>query len=123
MSVLGPHKSNSFIVNGLNSARAFVTDFVTFLDRISSCRQGAAEGQFGDLRIGSLLFADDEVLLASLVYDLQLLLDRFTAECEAARKIISTSKFEAIVLSWKKGGVPSSDQEGDPAPRGGVLVC
>ena len=35
--------------------------------------------------VGSLLFADDVVLLAPSVRDLQLSLDRFAAECEAAR--------------------------------------
>ena len=54
------------------------------------------------LRVGSLLFADDVVWLASTVCDLQLLLDRFPAECEAFGMRISTSKSEAMVLSQKK---------------------
>ena len=45
-----------------------------------------------------MLFADDVVLLATLVRDLQLLLDRFAAECEVAGMKISTSKSEAMVL-------------------------
>ncbi|TWW64209.1 hypothetical protein D4764_03G0012170 [Takifugu flavidus] len=57
---------------------------------------------FGDLRIGSLLFADDVVLLASSARDLQLSLDRFAAACEAAGMKISTSKSEAMVLNRKK---------------------
>ncbi|KAK0146713.1 Retrovirus-related Pol polyprotein from type-1 retrotransposable element R2 [Merluccius polli] len=57
---------------------------------------GAAEGvRFGDLRIGSLLFADDVVLLASSDRDLQLSLDRFAAECKAAGMRITTSKSES----------------------------
>ncbi|TWW53743.1 hypothetical protein D4764_0109230 [Takifugu flavidus] len=52
--------------------------------------------------IGSLLFADDVVLLASSARDLQLSLDRFTAACEAAGMKISTSKSEAMVLNRKK---------------------
>ncbi|TWW73526.1 hypothetical protein D4764_15G0009200 [Takifugu flavidus] len=52
--------------------------------------------------IGSLLFADDVVLLTPSARDLQQSLDRFAAECEAAGMRISTSKSEAMVLSWKK---------------------
>ncbi|TWW54336.1 hypothetical protein D4764_06G0008300 [Takifugu flavidus] len=52
--------------------------------------------------IGSLLFADDVVLLASSAHDLQLSLDRFAAACEAAGMKISTSKSEAMVLNRKK---------------------
>ncbi|TWW79207.1 hypothetical protein D4764_10G0002370 [Takifugu flavidus] len=54
------------------------------------------------LSIGSLLFADDVVLLASSARDLQLSLDRFAAACEAAGMRISTSKSEAMVLDRKK---------------------
>ncbi|XP_054875833.1 interleukin-15 isoform X2 [Poeciliopsis prolifica] len=47
---------------------------------------GAAKGiegiRFGGLRIASLLFADDVVLLAPSGRDLQLSLERFAAECE-----------------------------------------
>ncbi|TWW73603.1 hypothetical protein D4764_15G0009970 [Takifugu flavidus] len=53
-------------------------------------------------RIGSLLFADDVVLLASSARDLQLSLDRFAAACEAAGMKISTSKSETMVLNRKK---------------------
>ncbi|TWW77636.1 R2 Retrovirus-related Pol polyprotein from type I retrotransposable element [Takifugu flavidus] len=53
-------------------------------------------------RIGSLLFADDVVLLASSACDLQLSLDRFAAAYEAAGMKISTSKSEAMVLNRKK---------------------
>ncbi|TWW73378.1 hypothetical protein D4764_15G0007720 [Takifugu flavidus] len=45
--------------------------FVTFMDRISRCSHGVEGVRFGDLRIGSLLFADDVVLLASSARDLQ----------------------------------------------------
>ncbi|TWW57364.1 hypothetical protein D4764_07G0000830 [Takifugu flavidus] len=51
---------------------------------------------------GSLLFADDVVLLASSACDLQRSLDRFAAACEAAGIKISTSKSEAMVLNRKK---------------------
>ncbi|TWW75469.1 hypothetical protein D4764_13G0001310 [Takifugu flavidus] len=53
-------------------------------------------------QIGSLLFADDVVLLVSLARDLQLSLDRFAAACEAAGMKISTSKSKAMVLNRKK---------------------
>ena len=55
---------------------------------------------FGDLRIGSLLFADDAVLLASSVRDLQFSLHQFVAE--TARMRINTSESQALVLSQKK---------------------
>ncbi|KAK0146539.1 hypothetical protein N1851_014145 [Merluccius polli] len=53
-------------------------------------------------RIGSLLFADDVVLLAPSDRDLQLSLDRFAAECKAAGMRISTSKSESMVLNWTR---------------------
>ena len=76
--------------------------FITFMDRISRCSQGVEGIRFGGLRIASLLFADDVVLLASSGRDLQLSLDRFAAECEAAGMGISASKSEAMVLSQKR---------------------
>ena len=56
---------------------------------------------FGGLRIASLLFADDEVLMAPSACDHQHSLDRFAAECEVAGMRISTSKSEAMVFSRK----------------------
>ncbi|KAK0139279.1 LINE-1 reverse transcriptase [Merluccius polli] len=76
--------------------------FIIFMDRISRHSQGVEGVRFGDLRIGSLLFADDVVLLASSDRDLRLSLDRFAAECEAAGMSISTSKSEAMVLNRKR---------------------
>ena len=58
------------------------------------------------LRIPSLLFADDVVLLVSMNSDLQLALGRFVAECEAAGVRISTSKFEAMLLRRKRVDYP-----------------
>ncbi|TWW67374.1 hypothetical protein D4764_02G0004150 [Takifugu flavidus] len=52
-------------------------------------------GSHDPVGIGSLLFADDVVLLASSARDLQLSLDRFAAACEVAGMKISTSKSEA----------------------------
>ncbi|TWW73385.1 R2 Retrovirus-related Pol polyprotein from type I retrotransposable element [Takifugu flavidus] len=74
---------------------------LSLMDRISRCH-GVEGVRFGDLRIGSLLFADDVVLLASSARDLQRSLDRFAAACEAAGMKISTSKSEAMVLNRKK---------------------
>ncbi|TWW53923.1 hypothetical protein D4764_0157230 [Takifugu flavidus] len=71
-------------------------------DRCQSLVRIAGRIWFGDLRIASLLFADDVVLLASSARDLQLSLDRFAAACEAAGMRISTSKSEAMVLDRKK---------------------
>nr|XP_054597215.1 uncharacterized protein LOC129163481 [Nothobranchius furzeri] len=76
--------------------------FITFMDRISRCSYGVECVEFGGRRISSLLFADDVVLLASSSSDLQLLLGRFTAECEAAGMRISTSKSETMVLDRKR---------------------
>ncbi|KAI3367309.1 hypothetical protein L3Q82_008355 [Scortum barcoo] len=62
--------------------------------------------RFGNHRISSLLFADDVVLLASSSQDLQRVLERFAAECEAAGMRISTSKSEAMVLDRKRVACP-----------------
>uniref|UniRef100_A0AAQ4R3P6 Reverse transcriptase domain-containing protein n=1 Tax=Gasterosteus aculeatus aculeatus TaxID=481459 RepID=A0AAQ4R3P6_GASAC len=75
--------------------------FVFFMERISRRSQGGEGLQFRGLRISSLLFADDVVLMASSVCDLQLSLERFAVECEAVGMRISTSKSEAMVLSRK----------------------
>ncbi|KAI3354015.1 hypothetical protein L3Q82_018573 [Scortum barcoo] len=76
--------------------------------QISSRQSQGPEGvRFGNHRISSLLFADDVVLLASSSQDLQHVLERFAAECEAAGMRISTSKSEAMVTRPEKGGVPS----------------
>ena len=56
---------------------------------------------FDDFRIGSLLFADDVILLVPSVCDLQVSLDRF-----AGKMRISTSTSEAIGSQPEKGGVP-----------------
>uniref|UniRef100_A0A8C1ILG2 Reverse transcriptase domain-containing protein n=1 Tax=Cyprinus carpio TaxID=7962 RepID=A0A8C1ILG2_CYPCA len=76
--------------------------FIIFMDRISRRSQGPEGVRFGDHMISSLLFADDVVMLASSGQDLQRALGRFAAECEVAEMRISTSKSEAIVLSWKR---------------------
>uniref|UniRef100_A0A8C6KHS8 Reverse transcriptase domain-containing protein n=1 Tax=Nothobranchius furzeri TaxID=105023 RepID=A0A8C6KHS8_NOTFU len=76
--------------------------FVTFVDIISRHSQGVEGIRFGGLRIRSLLFADDVVLLASSERDLQLSLEWFGAECEAAGMRISSSKSETMVLIQKR---------------------
>ncbi|KAI3360388.1 hypothetical protein L3Q82_002299 [Scortum barcoo] len=58
------------------------------------------------VQISSLLFADDVVLMASSGQDLQHVLERFAAECEAAGMRISTSKSEAMVLDRKRVACP-----------------
>ncbi|KAI3356547.1 hypothetical protein L3Q82_017227 [Scortum barcoo] len=63
---------------------------------------GRRESGLGNHRISSLLFCmDDVVLMASSGQDLQHVLERFAAECEAAGMRISTSKSEAMVLDRK----------------------
>uniref|UniRef100_A0A8C6NNI1 Reverse transcriptase domain-containing protein n=1 Tax=Nothobranchius furzeri TaxID=105023 RepID=A0A8C6NNI1_NOTFU len=76
--------------------------FITFMDRISRRSQGVEGIRFGGLRIRSLLFADDVVVLASSERDLLLSLERFAAECEAAGMRISSSKSKTMVLIRKK---------------------
>ena len=100
--VLGS-KSNSFSVRvGLRQGCALSPIlFVIFMDRISRRSRGGEGIRLGELRVSSLLFADDVVLLAPSVQDLQLSLDRFDAECTAAGMKISVSKSEAMVLSRK----------------------
>ena len=73
--------------------------FVVFMDRIWRCSRGAEGVWFGNLRVTSLLFADDVVPLASSSHDLQ-----FTAECEAARMNVSSSRSEAMVLKSSPSG-------------------
>jgi len=56
--------------------------FLIFMDRISRRSRGEESVRFGDVRIASLLFAEDVVLLATSDRDLQHALGRFAAECE-----------------------------------------
>ncbi|KAI3353065.1 hypothetical protein L3Q82_019630 [Scortum barcoo] len=101
--------------------------FIIFMDRISRRSQGPEGVRFGNHRISSLLFADDVVLMASSGQDLQHVLERFAAECEAAGMRISTSKSEAMVLDRKRvacalsrriGAASSSYAVGVPDRRG-----
>ncbi|KAI3377174.1 hypothetical protein L3Q82_009086 [Scortum barcoo] len=73
---------------------------------VPSVARGRRESRFGNHRISSLLFADDVVLMASSGQDLQHVLERFAAECEAAGMRISTSKSEAMVLDRKRVACP-----------------
>ncbi|KAI3357792.1 hypothetical protein L3Q82_016183 [Scortum barcoo] len=74
--------------------------------RFLGVARGRRESWFGNHRISSLLFADDVVLMASSGQDLQHVLERFAAECEAAGMRISTSKSEAMVLDRKRVACP-----------------
>ena len=76
--------------------------FMIFMDRISRRSRGSESIRYGSLEVSSLLYADDVILLASSVQDLQRALERFAAECEAAGMRISTSKSEIMVLSRKR---------------------
>ena len=67
------------------------------MDGILRCCHGEEGAWFGNLRIASLLFVDDVVLLASSGHDLQ-----FTAECEAVGMKVSSSRSQAMDLNWKK---------------------
>jgi len=59
--------------------------FVIFMDKISRRSRCEESAWFGDLKIASLLFADDVVLLARSDRDLKHSLGRFAAECEVVR--------------------------------------
>ncbi|XP_070399338.1 uncharacterized protein [Nothobranchius furzeri] len=86
------------------------------MDRISRRSRGVECVEFGGRRISSLLFADDVVLLASSSSDLQLLLGRFAAECEAAGMRVSTSNSETMVLDRKRVACPLR-VEGEALPQ------
>lgn len=68
--------------------------FVVFLNRISTRRIW-----FWNLRVSSLFFADDMVLLVSLDHDFQHALWQFAAEHEAAGMQVSSFKSEAVVCN------------------------
>ncbi len=91
------NKSDSFTVGvGLCQGCALSPIlFMIFMDRFLRCSHRGVGLQSGVL-ISLLLFADDVVLMASSVCDLQHILDLFAAECEAAGMRISTSKSEAM---------------------------
>lgn len=67
--------------------------FIIFMDSISRHSQGVEGVWFGDIRIWSLLYAYDVVLLASSGPDRQLSLKLFASECEASEMRINTSMF------------------------------
>ena len=92
--------------------------YIIFMDRISLHSQVVERIGFGGLRIPSLLFVDDVVLLASLNGDLQLSLGTFTANAEAGGMKISTSKSEAVVLSLKMVVCPLRGGGESPSPCG-----
>ena len=73
--------------------------FIIFMDRISRRSTTPECVTVGDVRVESLLFADDLALLASSADGLQRALDRFAAECSSSGMRISTAKTEVMVLS------------------------
>ncbi|KAI3359124.1 hypothetical protein L3Q82_002670 [Scortum barcoo] len=72
--------------------------------------------------LGIRIAGNDVVLLASSSQDLQHVLERFAAECEAAGMRISTSKSEAMVLDRKRVVCPLRVRWRGPASSGGVQV-
>ncbi|KAI3377375.1 hypothetical protein L3Q82_008564 [Scortum barcoo] len=68
--------------------------------------RGRRESGLGTTGFHLCFFADDVVLMASSGQDLQHVLERFAAECEAAGMRISTSKSEAMVLDRKRVACP-----------------
>ncbi|KAI3377234.1 hypothetical protein L3Q82_009145 [Scortum barcoo] len=70
------------------------------------CWQGCSVSVRPEQELGSCIAGNDVVLLASSSQDLQRVLERFAAECEAAGMRISTSKSEAMVLDRKRVACP-----------------
>ncbi|KAI3373194.1 hypothetical protein L3Q82_006510 [Scortum barcoo] len=87
------------------------------MDRISRCSQGPEGVWFGNHRISSLLFADDVVLLASSGQDLQHVLGRFAAECEAARDENQQPPSRRTWFSTGKGWLALSGLGGEVLPQ------
>ena len=73
--------------------------FIIFMDRISRRSATPECAEVGDVRVESLLFADDLAQLASTAEGLQRALSQFAAECSASGMRISTEKTEVMVLS------------------------
>ena len=61
---------------------------------------------WGSLRVSSLLFAGDVVLLDPSHECLQHTLERFATKCKAVGMRISTSMSESVVLSQKRMACP-----------------
>ncbi|KAI3361882.1 hypothetical protein L3Q82_002204 [Scortum barcoo] len=68
--------------------------------------QGPEGVRFGNHRISSLLFADDVVLMASSGQDLQHVLERFAAECEAGWDENQHLQIRGHGSRPEKGGCP-----------------
>lgn len=90
--------------------------FVIFIDKISRRSEVVKGFHLRGLRVSSLLFTDEVVLLALAGDGLQLTLEWFTARCEAVGMRINTSTSEAMVL----GRVPTPGQGRILAPSGRV---
>lgn len=71
---------------------------MTFMDEAKGQK---IQVQFGGVRVLSLLFVDVMILLASVSWTLQLLLDWLTAKCEAVRMAM-------VLVEW--GGMPSPSE-------------
>lgn len=67
---------------------------------MSSCSQD--EECIKNFRTGLLLFADDVILLASLVWDTQHALGQFAPKCKVPKMRVSTSKSKAMFLCCKR---------------------
>ncbi|KAI3374595.1 hypothetical protein L3Q82_021173 [Scortum barcoo] len=94
------------LLRAVRSLYDWSRSLVRIAGRFLGVARGRRESRFGNHRISSLLFADDVVLMASSGQDLQHVLERFAAECEAAGMRISTSKSEAMVLDRKRVACP-----------------
>ncbi|KAI3371311.1 hypothetical protein L3Q82_023927 [Scortum barcoo] len=79
---------------------------VRIAGRFLGVARGRRESGLGTTGFHLCFLQDDVVLMASSGQDLQHVLERFAAECEAAGMRISTSKSEAMVLDRKRVACP-----------------
>lgn len=63
--------------------------------------------KIGDLVINNLRYADDTVLLATSINDLQIILDKITTVCEKYGLKLNTSKTKFMVVTKVKSRIPN----------------
>ena len=73
--------------------------FKVFMDKISRTSTNLTYIEVGDVKVVSVLFADDVICLAASADDLQNSLGRFKEMCSILRMKISLKKTEIMVIS------------------------
>ena len=98
-------KSDWFNVNGGLRQGCILSPllFIIFMDNISR-RSTTPDGmELNDVKVQSLLFADDIARLTSAADRLQEALDHFETECSSSGMKINANKIEVLVLSRQPG--------------------